>query len=596
MKTQKHRNRTAATLCLALCAALLAAMLAGCGGGGAGTATQAATEAAATTAATTAAATTAAAATEAETEPEPAGKYDSHQEITFYFWGEKPNQMDEIAAHFNETGGKDLNMTWKTNWTPLDDFANMIKLKLSAGEPVDACFDAQWMNMLEFIRSDTYRDLTPYFNNPEYPGLDYAFDANFLSNNPFGTGKNYGVPITQAYGTAPLVLIRGDLREQYGVPVVNSLDDYRVFLQAIVDNEPNMIPLTTNTKERHTDTIARYEHDLWSYDRMKAGIWGSLRISGEMSATVYVQDYKIVACVLSEDGAGADAEYPAPYKKRDTDLNNARLAREFFEKGYLDQDFINVTSMSGIFTSGKGASLIWDTANYISLVNTLMLAVPDAFVEVYQPSNIFRDGVKGKLNGEYQAWNFVCVPVTTPQDKFERIMSFYDWIFSSWDNHDLIELGIPGKNFEAVGETQFRIPDGVDPATNYNLPGYQLLWNAKFIRLSADIPDNVVLYNQRGNDPETYYNPLFSGFAFDPEGLENEIANPDYATFKAYSDNIRWGIIPDVEDAYVKLDEEIAANKTLMEDLDKIRAEFVRQAQEYLDERKVTDANNRTVY
>jgi putative aldouronate transport system substrate-binding protein len=595
-----------------LCAAMLAS-IAACGGGGAQTTTAAATTAAAaaeTTAAAAVAETTAAAvaettaakaaveetkaAAEATTAAIAVESADEHLEINFFHWGDKPNQMDDVIAYFNETGGKELNMTWKNNWTPLDDYSNMIKLKIAAGEPVDACFDAQWMMLIEFIREGNYHDMTPYYLNPAYPGLMNAFDANFLNNNQFGSGKNYSIPLTQSYDAAPLVFIRGDLREQYGVPVVNTLEDYEVFLEAIKENEPNMIPLTTNTKERHTDTIVNHNNALGEWERVNAGVWTGIQLASGMNAVAYVKDYQLIACALTNEPASAYADFPEPYNQRNMGMDSklARFARDYYERGFLDPDFINVTSMSGVFTSGKAASMIWDTANYLSMVNTLKLALPDATVEVFQPSPIYREGIKGKKYGNFLAWNHMCVPVTTSPEKFDRVMQFFDWMFSSWDNHDLIELGIPGVNFVAVGDSQFKLPDGVDPATNYNLPGYQLTWNPNFSRLSADMPPDVLLYNQRGNDPETYYDPMFSGFSFNAEGLENELANPDFATFKDRADNIRWGIIPNVDDAFAALDADFESNKALMEDIAKIKAELVIQIQEYLPKRQARDAAN----
>jgi len=514
-----------------------------------------------------------------------------HQEITFYLWGEKPNQMDDVMNHFNETGGKELNMTWKTNWTPLDDYANSIKLRLSAGEPVDACFDAQWLMMLDFIREGNYRDMGPYFQNPKYPGLLNSFDANYLDANQLGTGSNYGVPFAQAFGVAPLVFIRGDLREQYGIPPVKSLADYEVFLEAIRDNEPNMFPVTTSV-ERNTSTITNHENSLYTdVEAPKAGVWYDLYIASGVHANAYVKDYQLVDVALSIEPAGAYAAFPAPFNQRNIgmDYKLGILARDHFERGFLDPDFLTVSSMAGIFTSGKAASMIWDTANYLTIVNTTKLALPDATIEVYQPDPVYREGTLGQKKGIFNAWNFICVPVTTPEPKFDRIMQFFNWMFSSWENHDLIELGISGKHFEPVGENQFKIPDGVDPATNYNLPGYQLTWNPNFIRLSADMPDDVVLYNQRANNPDTYFDQLFSGFAFDPTGVETALANPDMATAIDRASNIRYGIIPNVVEAFAALDADMESNRNLMSDIESIKEELRKQIQEFLNERKVKD-------
>ena len=330
--SRKRFVRTA--LCLALVAAL--AWLAACGGGNKGstttagqaqaatTAQQATTAAAvADTAATTAAkeaATTAAAAaaetTAAAAESSAGGKNENHLEITFYHWGEKPNQMDDVMSKFNETGGKELNMTWKTNWTPLDDYSNMIKLKLSAGESVDANFDAQWMMLLDFIREGNYHDMSPYFMNPEYPGLEAAFDPNFLYNNMFGTGKTYCIPITQAYNTAPLVFIRGDLREKYGLPPVKTLEEYETFLEAVIANEPNMVPISTNVKERHTGTISTAENALYIYDEApKAGVWEGIQVASDIYCNAYVKDYKLLSVALTSEPASSYADFPSPFTK-----------------------------------------------------------------------------------------------------------------------------------------------------------------------------------------------------------------------------------------------------------------------------------------
>jgi putative aldouronate transport system substrate-binding protein len=525
------------------------------------------------------------------------GTDDGHLEITFFLWGEKPNQMDDVADYFNQTGGAELNMTLLTNWTPLDDFATMIRLRHSAGEPVDAHFDAQWLTMLDYIRDDMLHDLSPYFMNPAYQGLYNAFDANLLANNMFGTGKTYGVPITQSFDTAPLVLIRADLREKYDIPVVDSLESYRVFLQTIQENEPHMVPLGINVEERWTDTIVHWSNDLWRYDRIKAGVWAdNIRVSSDINVGFYVVDYQIQAVALTIDTNEAFAAFPSGFSSRDYEIMTGTFAREFFENRWIDQDFLSATDHRGIFTSGRGASAIWDTANYAGMVTDLSVTLPEARVETFQPSNALRDGLKGILPGNFQAWNFICVPVTTPPEKLDKIMEFYNWLFSSWDNHGLIELGIQGVHWEPIGTDQFRLADGVDPATTYNFPGYQLTWNANFIRLSAELPDDVLLYTQRGNDPDSYFNPMFSGFSFDNSVVEMELANPDLATFKAERDNIIWGLFPNTEQALFDLSERVAANSRLMEDIEAIKAALWEQAQAYLLERKILDEQTGLVY
>ena len=63
--------------------------------------------------------------------------------VNLYLWGDKPNQMDEVLAKFEEITKDKLNLKININWTPQGDYPNNIKLKLSAGQEVDMCFDAQ---------------------------------------------------------------------------------------------------------------------------------------------------------------------------------------------------------------------------------------------------------------------------------------------------------------------------------------------------------------------------------------------------------------------------------------------------------------------
>ncbi|MCL2461365.1 MAG: extracellular solute-binding protein [Defluviitaleaceae bacterium] len=508
----------------------------------------------------------------------------SHQDITIYLWGDKPNQMDDVLAQFNATGGQELNMTLNIDWSSLDDYYTKIKLRLSAGEPVDACFDAQWITLMDFIAEGSYQDLSHYFLNDDYPGLKAAFSADYLNSNKLGTDGIYGIPFTQGFGTAPLIFIRGDLREKYGCPPVTDPDTYRQFLQAVADNDPSIVPYAASPNTYNTSKIYGNEHDLDNYNMNQAGVRSYIPvIPNLLDACVYVQDYQLKACAFINEPASAYADFPAQYQKQYLVIDNSLMARDFYEKGYLDKDFLQVSDPRGQFTAGKAASIYWDVSNYAQVVSALTAEVPDAKVEVYQPSEIYREGLQGKIAGAYAAWNFMCIPVTTSQEKTDRIMMFYNWMFSSWANHDLMELGIEGKNFVNVGTDEYKVPDGVDPSTNYNLPGYMLTWNPNFIKISADFPDDVVKYIKMQNDPATYYNDPYGAFTFQPDSVSTAAANPDIATLNAERVNIDYGMVANVQDAYAKWDEEFNSNKNVVEDMATIKAEFEKQFQAYLD-------------
>ncbi len=515
-------------------------------------------------------------------------------DLTLYLWGDKPNQMDDILAEFSNKTKDTLNMKLAIDWTPQADFPNKMKLKLSAGEPVDFCFDAPWMNMNTFIAQGNYRDLTSYFNNPAYPGLQKSFDSGFLSNNLFND-KVMGVPLSQTYGGSSIVYLRGDLREKYGLAPITTLEGYEAYLQKVKQNEANMIPFVMKKDGTYgASGLIELDNPDLAMNKYKAGLWDTVIAPG-ITATLYVQDYQIKDCIISGEPESSSANLPAPYNKRNTET--AKQVRAWYEKGYIEKDVITRDDAMGTFTSGKGASFFWDTAQYAAVQSALAQSVPGAKLEVYVLDRNIREDRKAAIAGSYRAWNFISVPITTSDAKTDRIMKFMDWLFASPKNHDLFEWGVEGKNYIAVGEDQYKRPEGLDLATNYNFPGYMLTWNPYFIRLPADIPSDVVDVMKYGNNPESYFNPLLSGFNLNGEPVKNQLANPDFLTAKTKKEMITLlGVEKNIDSALDKLDKEITSNKILQEDIKAIKDEVIKQCQAYLDQRKLTDQKNGTVY
>lgn len=517
-------------------------------------------------------------------------------EVNLFLWGDQPNQLDTVMAKFEEVTKDVLNMSINFNWMPQGDYTNNIKLKLSAGQEVDFCFDAPWMNMNTFILQGNYRDLTAYFLNSAYPGLETSFDEVYLSNNLMGENgdKVYGLPLTQSFGGSGMVFLRGDLREKYGADPVTDQASLEAYLQAIVDNEPSMIPFVMKKDGSYgASSIIDVQNPEKAIGEVEAGIWSTELASG-ITAKLYIKDYAVVDCVISGEPNSAYAHFPAPYNQ--ADYSSQKTVREWYDKGYIEKDVITRDDAEGTFTAGKGASFYWDAAQYNVVTSALTQSVPGSKLEVWDPDPLSANNIMGMKKGSYTAWNFVCIPVTTTDVKADRIMKFFDWMFSSVENHDLIEWGIEGTNFIAVGADQYTYPEGLDLTTNYNFPGYELSWNPNFIRYPQDYPENVLHVMKSANDTSTYYDPMLSGFRFNGDPVKNQLANPDFLTAKTKSDNLTLGIFADVDAEFAAIDQEMGKNKTLQEDIAAIKAEVIKQATVYLAERKISDQELGTKY
>ena len=86
--------------------------------------------------------------------------------------------------------------------------------------------------------------------------------------------KIYGIPLTQSFGGNTLVYIRGDLREKYGLDPVTDMDSFVAYLQAIVDNEPSMIPFVMNKDGAYGaySLIDAYNPET-ALAKVDAGVW-----------------------------------------------------------------------------------------------------------------------------------------------------------------------------------------------------------------------------------------------------------------------------------------------------------------------------------
>jgi putative aldouronate transport system substrate-binding protein len=519
-----------------------------------------------------------------------------HMAVNLFLWGDRPNQMAEVLAKFEELTKDTLNMSISINWTPQGDYPNNIKLKLSAGQEVDMCFDAPWMNMNTFILQGNYRDLTAYFLNPEYPGLESAFNVSYLSNNLMGENgdKVYGVPLAQSFGGSGMVFLRGDLREKYEVDPVTDQASFEAYLQAIVDNEPSMIPFVMKKDNSYgASSIIDVQDPEKAISQIEAGLWDAELAPG-ITATLYIKDYEIIECVISGEPNAAYANFPAPYNQADYSVQ--KKVREWYEKGYIEKDVITRDDAQGTFSAGKGASFFWDAAQYNLVLSALTQSVAGSKLEIWDPDPLSANDIMGMKKGSYTAWNFICIPVTTADAKADRIMMFFDWMFANTENHDLIEWGIEGKNYISIGDDQYTYPEGLDLTTNYNFPGYQLSWNPNFIRYPQGYPEDVLHVMKAANNTEAYYNPLLSGFRFNGDPVKNQLANPDFLTAKSRTDNLALGIFADVIAENAAIDAMMSGNKFLQEDIAAIKAEVIKQAEVYLAERKISDQKNEIKY
>ena len=141
---------------------------------------------------------------------------DSPGKVKVFAFSEGQNYQKVLDRFYEVT--KDTLQT-KLTFSFSDDIKKEQLLQLSSKEDFDLIFDAFWLNASKNLENGMYADLTDYFNNPDYPGLQAAFPEELLDSLKYTDGRKNPKKRPVPGGIAPAVLT-----EQYSLPVIEHED------------------------------------------------------------------------------------------------------------------------------------------------------------------------------------------------------------------------------------------------------------------------------------------------------------------------------------------------------------------------------------
>ncbi len=388
---------------------------------------------------------------------------------------------------------------------------------MATGESVDFMFDAPWMGiMYNMINQGAYAELDPYFNNDQYPGLKKAFSKELLENNKIN-GHIYSIPIVDILKDVSVVVLRKDLREKYGLPPIKSYDDLKKFYDKVLENDKDLSPvsgmigfsdfLETEFENPNVFTMNLTTGDDW---------FVALSPDGK----------KVEGLAIVGDPDSELAKFPAPYNTRAKLFENYYRYAEWSK--YQPKDVLS-QKMDNLWKAGKLASTGWLPVSLAPQSEAdLKKVLPNAETEIFILSSCARKFAKNCLQTDYRANNSIVIPAHSKN--IDRTMAFFDWLFSSRENHDLFQYGIVGKHWEPVGNDQYKELEQKD---NYRFPGYEMTWNPTYFRMNAKASDEVKQILAYASKPESYKLKKLAGFIFNNEPVKLQLVQvqPKFEAF-----------------------------------------------------------------
>ncbi|MGN0243155.1 MAG: extracellular solute-binding protein [Lachnospiraceae bacterium] len=485
--------------------------------------------------------------------------------IRVMLFQDKPTGFDDVLAEFHERTKDTLGITLDVEWVPGGDYKDKLNLKMTAGEDYDLVFDATFIKLRQMAADGIYKDLSPYFNNDEYPGIKAAFSETIVENNKF-YGTNCVIPIMRAYGNGiPSIHYRQDLADKYGIGKIDSYEKLEEFFKAVQENETGMTPLGVGNSrgfyEMFKHQAAEYPENHMAF--VAAGIGWYVLLNEDNT--------EVVAIAGEGEGDEAYKDFPAPYNK-DFAIERYEKYREW--RKYLETDSMNQTDANTMFYSGKCAAIIGTLDDCENNLTQMAAYNKDAKIGEFIYVDAVRNKEEGAIGATYMANNFLAIPETST--KADLTMKFIDWLFSSQENNDLFALGIEGVNYVNEEDGTYTLTED----NKYVFPGYTLTWNPNYTRFDSRLSDEVVDYRKYELEESTYVKNLLAGFAFDQEPVTTEMAQ-----ISAILSEVDTPLAHGALDNPIQVKQENTAKCFAKGGLEKVREELKNQINTFLAER-----------
>lgn len=413
-----------------------------------------------------------------------------HVTLKYYYIGDAPTGKSQTALDaFNEKLNEELNATLEVSAISWGDWTQKIPIVLASGENFDMIYTADWAFYFEQGAKGAFMSL--YEMIPTYAPKVYAMiEERDMLDHLKVNGELCMVPsFTKEVETADLV-IREDLRKKYNCPEIHSYEDLEVFLTAIKENEPSMLPYAmSGTESSPLYSALQYETD-----------WARPIVGGDMGIITYKLD-----------------EGKEVFSIADTPEYEAFVARQrdWFNKGFWSKSVLSEkTGSSDQFKAGTSAATRMNYGNIRNLYVQMQREHPDWEISFWSFDN-------NLIERKAPAGNGTAISINSQNP--ERSLMFLEYVLTDEEAYHLMCNGVEGVNYALTEDGKLTRPEGVDPSENIGT-----------INLGMGI-NNIDLQYQNAEDWDVAYEremelyeksaiPALAGFTINNENISAEIA------------------------------------------------------------------------
>ncbi len=556
---------------------------------------------------------------------------DESSDIKFYLWnadGLMPSGFKEVLDEYNtkyakQNGGLTLDFKFEAT---SDTYKQNLNLYFSSKKTTyDVVYDAQWILLERFANTGYYYNLEKYFNNDDYPGLKKAFSAEYIENNKYSDGV-YGIPITESFGDIAVTFIRKDWRTlcaadaSWSRPTdlstnsvtaadladgIDSFDEFEYYIYWVKAHAgqgtipSNVTPIICNNDGQYSAyniIETKSARTVLPKDYYDNGVRFDITLnSNSLSGVVYVDERTgeaVAANVTNLDPSTPNglSSFPSQFQTEDATWQEGYdIVRRWNLAGMMG-DVSNETEAYAKFKLGLGGAVVQSINNFNEYETALKTAEPTAELEIFVHDTDVRNKEEGVQSTNYRAWNYLCIPKNVSEKKVDKIMKFFDWLFSSRENHDLFQYGIKGVHWDEAKDANGNVIENTISTTNmqsYTFTSYLLTWNPTYIRLPYASDPKVLEYSTYMYNEKRYSPLLYSDFVFATVGRDASVAtalnNPDIASMNSDLTNYKLGLKENPVASWNGYLTSLRSNTSLQNALTIIQKDLIKQFNEYLE-------------
>lgn len=457
--------------------------------------------------------------------------------VNFAYHAPKEGNQGEVNELINELTMEELNM--KVNLMPIawDTYMNRMPVMLAAQEPIDISFVFSF-SLAGFLEAGYIADASEY---AEYTQDIYEVLGEDLETGYIGD-MLVGFPMMNSRATPSAMFVRKDIFEELGYDVADfnvTTDDMSSFNQ--------ITEMFANVKENYPDITP----------------FDGYRTFG-LNVLTYVDGFGDNFGVLENYG---QSDTITNWYESDQFKAFAELNREWYQKGYSSLD-IAVDNELGQAKMRAGNTFAF-FATYDSPNATAAMKSQTGYDTVLIPVSEkmkLTTAVNGAMN----------VVLNTSQNK-EKAFEFLNWAYTSKEFNDLLNWGVPGKDWIINEEGLADYPEGVNAqSVNYH-SDYGFIYPNQYLMTpwNGNPPD--IWQQYKDFDEDAIVSKAF-GFMFDSAPVSMEISQLS-AVLDKYEDAISFGSV-DIESALESFNSELYGAG-----LEKVMEEKQRQFDAWLAEK-----------